>query len=99
MKTLKQFEKSGKSFEEFLKPLDRIDWPMYEHIACGYVTPNFDDGKSAQNGECTKSENGVDYYETVMSVGDKYYYLGLMPSFDPSVYYSHRANGFRYNNY
>ncbi len=96
MKTLKQFEKSNTSFDEFLKPMDRIDEELYEHISCAYVASNFSDQKCAQNGECTKSDNGTDYYETVITVDGKYYYLGLMPSFNPSVYYSYKAENYRY---
>lgn len=99
MKTLKQFEKSQKSFDEFLKPMDRIDEELYEHITCAYVAPNYTDQKCAQNGECTKSENGIDYYETVITVDGKYYYLGLMPSFEPTVYYRPEAEDYRYDSY
>lgn len=95
MKTLKQYEKSGLALHEFLKPLDRIDWYLYENILCGWVPSHFDDGKIGQAGECHHSENGVWYYDTVMTVDDKYYYLGLMPSMDPSVYYTYQAEEFR----
>lgn len=86
MKTLKQFEKLDGSFDEFLKPMDRIDEALYEYIACGWVAPNWSSEKFAQNGECTKEEDGIEYYETVMHVDGKFYYLGLAPSFNPHVY-------------
>lgn len=96
MKTLKQYEKSNLGLHEFLKPMDRIDWYLYEHIMCGYVAPNFDDGKFAQGGECNHSKDGTWYYNTVMSFGEKYYYLGLMGSLNPSVYYRNEAEDYRY---
>ena len=99
IKTFKQFEKNGEDFETFLKPLDQIDWELYEHILCGYVAPNFSDVKFGQNGECSKSENGTDYYQTVITIDEKYYYMGDMPSFNPSVYYSNGAEDFRYSKY
>lgn len=95
MKTLKQYEKSEKGLHEFLRPLDRIDWPLYEHILCGWVPSHFDDGVRGQAGECNHSKDGIWYYDTVSTIDGKYYYLGLMPSFDPAVYYSYQAEEFR----
>lgn len=91
MKTLKQFEKSELGIDEFLKPLDRIDWFLYEHILCGYVACNFDDGQFGQNGECSKEKDGVSYYSTVMTVGDKYYFLGDAPSMCTYTYCNYKG--------
>lgn len=86
MKTKKQFEKQELSVDEFLNPMDRIDYELYSYILCGWVGPNFDDGTVGQNGECSFERDGTDYYSTVMTVKDKYYYLGQLPSFSPGVY-------------
>lgn len=83
MKKLKQFENqyTANTYGEFLNPLDEIDWFFYEHILCGYVAPYYDNGKVGQAGEATDKKDGVYYHETVMTVGDKYYYLGVLPAF------------------
>lgn len=81
MKTLKQFEKQDEGFDTFLKPLDQIDWFLYEHILCAYVPANFDDGQFGQNGECSFEKFETNYYTTVATFNGKYYYLGDMPDF------------------
>lgn len=81
MKTLKQFEKSEKNLEDFLQPLDRIDWFLYEFILCGYVAPSFDNGTVGQAGEAEKKEHNIYYYRTVMQTKDRYFYLGILPEF------------------
>lgn len=86
MKTKKQFEKQELSVDEFLSPMDRIDYDLYSYILCGWVSPNFDDGTVGQNGECSFEKYGTAYYSTVMTVKEKYYYLGQLPSFNPDVY-------------
>jgi hypothetical protein len=86
MKTLKQFEKEELPFDKFLKPLDRIDEELYHHIGCGWVASNYVDQKWTQNGECNREEFGIRFYETCIHVGDKFYYLGEAPSFNPHAY-------------
>lgn len=86
MKTYKQFDKSEKSFDEFLKPLDRIDWELCEYILCGWVPSNFNDGTWGQNGECCFGKDGINYYSTVLMLDDKYYFMGNCPSLTPEVY-------------
>lgn len=86
MKTLKKFEKQDLSFNEYLKPLDRIDEELYHHISCGYVASNYCDQKFSQNGECNREEDGIRFYETVMHIDGKFYYLGEAPSMNPYTY-------------
>jgi hypothetical protein len=93
MKTLKQFEKQQElSYDEFLKPMDRIDEDFFHHIACGYVASNYDSGNEngvfySQAGECNREdEAGTRFYETVFSANGKFYYLGEMPSMNKNVY-------------
>lgn len=83
MKTFEEYEASEKGFDEFLTPLDQIDWPLYEYILCGFVAPNFDDGKCGQGGEAVyESDAGIMYYETVITVNDKHFYIGKLPDFN-----------------
>ena len=87
MKTLNQFEKQDEGgFDTFLKPMDRIDEALHDHIVCAWVAPNFSSNKFSQNGECNREEHGVRYYETVLHIDGKYYYLGEAPSMNPSTY-------------
>jgi hypothetical protein len=81
VKTYQQYEASGKALHEFLAPLDEIDWPLYENILCGYVPAQYDNGKLGQAGEANHKVGDVYYYDSVMTVGEKYYYLGLLPEF------------------
>lgn len=92
MKTLKQFEKQEElGFSDFLQPMDRIDEAFFHHILCGWVPSNYEHGNNGvyygQAGECNREDGyGTRFYETVMSVGNKYWYLGEMPSMEKSVY-------------
>ena len=96
MKTFKQFDKQEElGYTEFLNPMDRIDEELFHYIICGHVASNYENGYDhdsgrvyyAQAGECNREdEYGTMFYETVMSVGDKFWYLGEMPSINKSVY-------------
>jgi len=83
MKTMKQWDKSGLDLDQFLNPLDQIDWDLFSHIVCGYVASNYDDGIFGQCGEAMSSimdgDKEVYTYETVRSFGFKYFYIGILP--------------------
>lgn len=84
-KTLKQWNKSGKDFDEFFDPLDEVDLDLIEHINY-YVPARFEDGVFVQCGECDLEKDGVDYYTTFCKKGEKYYYLGSLPKFKKPKY-------------
>ena len=83
MKTLQQWDDSGLDLDKFIEPFDEIDWYLFEHILCGYVASNYDDGGFGQCGEAWSSikdgEKEVYTYETVKDFGDRYFYLGILP--------------------
>lgn len=90
IKTLSKFNKldraADKNFEQYslidyLQPLDEVDYPLYEYIACGWVAPSYDNGEIIQAGEAEDCVNGVYTYMTCSKIGDKYYYLGILPAF------------------
>lgn len=81
MGTLKNWEKSNKSLDEFLgeEPC-RIDESLYMYII-EIVHARFSIHGHGQLGECEREENGIRYYMTVREVDGKYWYLGVLPAY------------------
>lgn len=85
MKTKKQWEKSGLDLDEFLgeEPC-RIDEDLYNYIGEA-VAPNWCCQSFVQLGEAEKEDEdipGLMYYTTATHVGDRYFYLGILPDFN-----------------
>lgn len=79
MKTFEAWNNSGLDLTEFVKPGDEIDYEIYEHIGYALVSPNYDDGKTLQCGECSFKRDGVNYFMTAEEKDGKYFYLGELP--------------------
>ena len=81
IKTLKQWEKSGKDLDEFLSPGDWISEDLLRYIAdvvpAYYCSRNF-----VQGGDPIMAEEDVLFYTTVYTTEDnQYLYLGILPEF------------------
>lgn len=86
-KTLKGWNKSGLDLRDYLglSPCE-IDEALCLDIL--ETTPpefiqNSDYGFIGQQGEPIDTVDGIYYHMTVRTIGDKNYYLGIMPSFSP----------------
>lgn len=80
IKTYKGWDKSGLDLDEYLTEPCEIDEELLNYIgecvAPTYVSPEF-----TQGGDPCKTENGVEFFATCSIVGDKYFYLGILPEF------------------
>ena len=84
MRTMKQWEKSGKDLSDFLVPGDKITEELYNFIGeC--ISPTYCTGNLIQGGDAQYEEDGVDFYMTATCVTTidqvKYVYLGILPEF------------------
>lgn len=81
IKTLKQWEKSGKNLDEFLRPGDWISEDLCNYIG-EIVPPYYCSCDFVQGGESIKSEDNVLFYCTCYKTEDnRYLYLGVLPEF------------------
>ena len=81
IKTLKQWEKSGKDLSEFLSPGDWISEDLYLYIA-EIVPPYYCSRNFVQGGDLIMAEEDVLFYTTVyMTEDNRYLYLGILPEF------------------
>ena len=81
IKTLKQWEKSGKDLDEFLSPGDWISEDLYRYIA-EVVPAYYCSRKFVQGGDPEMEEEDVLFYTTVYTTEDnRYLYLGILPEF------------------
>lgn len=80
MKTLKKWEKTDIDLGEYLGAPCEIDEGLFLYIAeC--VPAKYCDPKHMQGGDCEYIEDDIEYYMTCSIVGDKFYYLGVLPEF------------------
>ena len=81
MKTLKQWQKSGKDLEDFIQPGDWIDKGLFNYIG-EIVCPYYCSRSLIQGGDPIKQEDGVLFYCTCHHTDDdRYLYLGILPEF------------------
>lgn len=80
IKTLKQWDKSGKDLDKFLSAGDWIDEDLCNYIG-EVVAPAYCSCEFVQGGNPFKCEDGVLFYSTVHLVGGRYLYLGILPEF------------------
>jgi len=85
-KTLKGWEKSGIDLKEYLglAPCE-IDEPLLLDIletVPAEFSHNTEYGYVGQGGEPEDKIDGFYYHMSVRSIGDKCYYLGILPSFN-----------------
>lgn len=80
MKTNKQWEESGLDFHDFISPLDEIDLEIYIHFA-EIVAPQYCNNGLLQCGEAWDEKDGVYRFETFTTIGDRFYYIGVLPEF------------------
>lgn len=81
IKTLGQWDRSGKDLDDFLKPGDWISEDLCNYIGeC--VPPYYCSKEFVQGGDAIKSEDDVLFYCTVHRTdNNKYLYLGILPEF------------------
>ena len=81
IKTLKQWEKSGKDLDEFLSPGDWISEDLLRYIS-DVVPPCYCSRNFVQGGDPYRSEGNIFFYDTVYITEDnQYLYLGILPEF------------------
>ncbi len=106
-KTLKGWEKSNVDMSEYLG-LDpcEIDEALANDIletVASEFTHNTEYGYVGQGGEPEDKIDGIYYHMTVRMVGDKHYYLGILPSFngagrhETDISSAYRHHGHRYS--
>ena len=86
IKTLKQWEKSGKDLDEFLSPGNWISEDLYRYIAD--VVPAYYCSRRnfIQSGDTDRSEKKVFFYYTIYITEDnQYLYLGILPEFKQEI--------------
>lgn len=79
-KTLKQWNASGKDFDDFFNPFDEVEEEVINNILY-YTHARFDNGGFIQCPECQNEVSGIRYYMTFKRDGNKFYYLGDLPKF------------------
>lgn len=81
MKTFKSWENSGKDLDDYLgaEPC-RIDEKLYMYII-EVVSAHFSTFGHGQLGECEFEKQGIDYHMTVRHIGEKHWYLGILPAY------------------
>jgi hypothetical protein len=80
MKTYKKWIKSNLDLNEYLTEPCEIDEELYLYLA-EVVSPQYSDGKLIQTGEAEYTEDSVLFYMSASHIGDKYFYLGILPEF------------------
>jgi len=85
-KTLKGWGKSNLELDKYLglAPCE-IDEPLFlnilEEVSSEFIH-NTKYGYAGQGGEASDKIDGIYYHMSVRSVGNKCYYLGILPSFN-----------------
>lgn len=81
MKTFKSWENSGKDLDDYLgeEPC-RIDDELYMYIL-EVVCAHFCWNGHGQLGEIEMQKDGIEYRMTVRHIGDKHWYLGILPEY------------------
>lgn len=81
MKTFKGWQKSGTDLAEYLgeEPV-RIDEELYQHIS-DHTGSNYAWLTVVQSGETEFSDQMGPHHITATAIDDKYFYLGILPSF------------------
>ena len=82
MKTYEKWEESNLDLYLFLgnEPCE-IDEGIFLHLLEA-VSPYYFDGAFGQCGEAMEMKNGITYRETVQSIENRYFYLGILPQFE-----------------
>lgn len=80
MKTYKKWEKSNLDLDEYLTEPCEIDEELSLYIGeC--VAPTYISQSFCQGGDPVKEIDDVFYYATVSFIGEKHFYLGILPEF------------------
>lgn len=81
MKTYKQWDESDIDLDEFLwKDPCEIDEEIHNHL-WETVAPKYCDSNFLQCWEANAHCDWIGFHMTTMSVGDKYWYLWILPEF------------------
>lgn len=88
-KTLKGWEKSGLELKEYLGPApceidEALSLYIVETTPPEFLQNSEEFGFIGQCGEADDIIDGIYYHMTVKSIGNKDYYLGILPSFTPN---------------
>lgn len=83
MKTYKEWEASDLELNEYLAYPQEIDEELYMHM-WEVVVPGWSSKKIYQNGEPVFEEDDILYYWTACEIGERYFFLGILPAFKHS---------------
>lgn len=81
-KTLKGWHRSGIDLDKYLPEPCEIDEGLFNYFG-EIVAPKFCIRGFVQLGECEYHDNvtDIDFYSSASHIGDKYFYLGILPEF------------------
>lgn len=80
IKTLKNWEKSDQTLDQYIKPLDQIDEELYLYLG-EIVPPQYSSERFVQLGEAEYELHDILHYMTATEINGQYFYLGVLPEF------------------
>ena len=85
MKTLEQWENSGLDLVEFLGDPCEIGMCIVDYLR-DCTVPAYCSDLIIQGGDPIRTEGDVSFYQTILKVDRKDWYIGILPEFKPITF-------------